>query len=105
MKKDKFPFKLNMPYEELEFDLEPIKDRVKGYDSYLYIEQIAVFGIFPKKIELVFYWEQLKIIIIEFEQVDLSKVAKLTKLKFIKINNLYVKATFKIYKDFINICG
>lgn len=105
MKKDKFPFKLNMSYEELEFDLELIKDRINGYDSYLYIKQIAVFGIFPKRIELVFYWEQLKIIIIEFEQIDLSKVEKLTKFKFIKINNLYVKATFKIYKDVINSYG
>jgi len=98
MKNIKLPFKLNMPYEELEFDLEVMKDRIVGYDSYLYIKPISVFGIVPKKVELIFYWERLKIIILEFEPVDLSKVAKLTKLNFTKVNNSYVKSTSRMQK-------
>ncbi|SFN09732.1 hypothetical protein SAMN05421741_101111 [Paenimyroides ummariense] len=92
-----------MPYEELEFDLEPIQDRIKGYDSYLYIAPITIFGIIPKKVELIFYWEQLKIIILEFEPVDLPKVKKLSKLNFTKINNSYVKTTYKMQNKLISI--
>lgn len=59
-----------MSYEELEFDLEPIKGRIQGYDSYLYIKSITIFGTVPKKVELIFYWDCLKIIILEFERKD-----------------------------------
>lgn len=104
---NKLPFKLNMPYEELEFDLEPIQDRIQGYDSYLYIGQISIFDTVPKKVELIFYWERLKIIILEFEPVDLPKVKKLSKLNFKKVNNFYIKATFKttiqVKKDLLRI--
>lgn len=101
----KLPFKLNMPYEELEFDLEVIKDRFVGYDSYKYIKEVVIFNIPVKNVELIFYWEVLKIIILEFEPKDLPKLKNLSNLNFTKVNNLYVKSTFKICKGVIYLCG
>lgn len=101
---NKLSFKLNMSYEKLEFDLEVIKDRFVGYDSYKYMKEVVIFNIPVKNVELIFHWERLKIIILEFELVDLLKVKKLSKLNFTKINNSYIKTTFKLRGKLINIC-
>jgi len=92
MNSDILPFQLGMQYENWEFDLEPIDSRIKGYDSYIYIKEITVLGIKPRKIELVFYWEILVTIILDFNDSDLLKVEKLSKQKFVRINNCYIKS-------------
>ena len=37
MNKIYIPFKLGMYYEEIEFEVEVLNDRIIGYDSYLYV--------------------------------------------------------------------
>lgn len=49
MKTDALPFQLGMQYENWEFDLEPLKDRIDGYDSYIYLKEISILGVNPKK--------------------------------------------------------
>lgn len=36
------PFQLGMEYENWEFDLEPTNDRIRGYDSYIYIKDFQL---------------------------------------------------------------
>lgn len=96
MKQNKLPFKLNMPYEELEFDLEVINNRFVGYDSYKYLKEVVIFNIPVKNVELIFYWEILKIIILEFENSDMEKVFKLQIQGYSKLNNYYIRTNDNI---------
>lgn len=59
------PFRLGMDYEELEFELEVLPDRIKGYDSYLYIGEFNSFLNYnTERIELLFRIDVLEGIII-----------------------------------------
>lgn len=75
MKTDILPFPIGMEYEDLEFDLEVLPDRIKGYDSYIYVgKDLKNFLNNPTdKIELIFCWEILVAIIIslEYSETDL----------------------------------
>jgi len=44
MRKDNIPFKIGMQYENWEFNLDILPDRIKGLDSYLNILSIIVFN-------------------------------------------------------------
>jgi len=96
MKTDILPFHLGMQYENWEFDLELIKNRIKGYDSYIYIKEITVFGIKPRKIELIFYWELLVTIILDFNASDLPGVQKLSMIGYRQVNHYFYKSDIKI---------
>ena len=76
MKTDILPFPIGMEYEDLEFNLEVLPDRIKGYDSYIYVEkEVKNFLNNPTdKIELIFHWEILVAIIIsvEYNETDLN---------------------------------
>lgn len=88
------PFHLGMEYENWEFDLEPINDRIKGYLSYLYTKDISIFDVKPRNIELIFHWEILSAIILEFEKSDLPKVEKLSLMGYSRVNDyLYLSYT------------
>ena len=64
MKKDKLPFKIGKHYENWEFDLEPIeKERIIGFDSYIYIRELLFLGVIPRYVELIFSWDILKVVI------------------------------------------
>ena len=80
MKTNILPFQLGMEYENWEFDLEPINDRIKGYDSYSYIKDNSIPGVKLKNVELIFYWEILVAIILEFEESDVPVVEKLSMI-------------------------
>lgn len=69
MKTDILPFPIGMEYEDLEFDLEVLPDKIKGYDSYIYVgKDLKNFLNYPTdKIELIFHWEILVAIIISVE--------------------------------------
>lgn len=75
MKTDILPFPIGMEYEDLEFDLEVLPERIKGYDSYIYVgKDLKNFLNNPTdKIELIFHWEILVAIIIslEYNEADL----------------------------------
>ena len=64
MKKDKLPFKIGKHYENWEFDLEPIeKERIIGFDSYIYIRELLFLGVIPRYVELIFSWDILKVVL------------------------------------------
>jgi len=90
------PFKLGMEYENWEFDLEPVNDRINGYDSYTYIRKIEISGIKPKCIELVFHWDILVAIILQIKENDLSKAEKLIDFKFKQVEYYYYLSDNKI---------
>ncbi|WLD24718.1 hypothetical protein NU10_04855 [Flavobacterium dauae] len=90
METDILPFRLGMQYENWEFDLEPINSRIKGYDSYIYIKEITVFDIKPRKIELIFYWELLVTIILDFNDSDLPGIQKLSMIGYKQVNLIFI---------------
>lgn len=80
MKKTFFPFELGMQYENWEFDLEPINNRIIGYDSYVYRGDLSTLGTKPKNVELIFYWDILVAVILEFEELEVPVVEKSYKI-------------------------
>lgn len=68
MKNIDLPFRIGDHYENLEFDLEPLEtERIKGFDSYLYIREIVFLGAIPRYVELIFSWDILQIVMMTFE--------------------------------------
>lgn len=94
--KTNIPFQLGMEYENWEFDLEPMQDRIKGYDSYIYIKKLSIFNIEPLNIELVFHWDILVAVILEFKETDIMKLDKLLLSDYIQVNNYFYKSETKI---------
>ena|SRR5690606_308755 len=96
MKTDILPFPIGMEYEDLEFDLEILPDRIKGYDSYIYVgKEVKNFLNYPtEKIELIFHWEILVAIIIsvEYNEADLH----LDLLKYLTLVEQKENHTFYI---------
>lgn len=85
MKKPSIPFKLGMGYENWEFDLEILPDRLEGYDSYRYIgNNFNNFLNYPtEETELIFSFEILVAVIIKFKGVlsfDVSEQFKSTRI-------------------------
>lgn len=65
MKQINLPFSLGMDYEELEFDLEILPDRLQGYDSYIYLGKFYSFLSYNiGRTELIFRMDILEAIII-----------------------------------------
>ncbi len=96
MKTNILPFQLGMEYENWEFDLEPTNDRIRGYDSCIYIKNLSTPGIKPRKIELIFYWEILVAVILDFEESDLPRVEKLSLIGYIKVKYYFYLSDSKI---------
>lgn len=69
MEKPNIPFKIGMEYENWEFDLEILQDRLEGYDSYRYIgDEFNNFLNYPtEETELIFSFEILVAVIIKFK--------------------------------------
>lgn len=69
MKYPNIPFRIGMEYENWEFDLEILPDRLEGYDSYRYIgNELNNFLNYPiEETELIFSFEILVAIIIKFK--------------------------------------
>lgn len=74
------PFKLGMQYENWEFDLERIEDRLVGYECYLYARKFEYGEVLLERIELIFNADILcGIIITSQENLNLSGYSKLDK--------------------------
>lgn len=59
---------LGMDYEELEFDLEILPDRIQGYDSYIYLGKFNNFlNYTTNKIELLFRLDVLEGMVISYD--------------------------------------
>lgn len=86
-----------MDYEELEFDLEILPDRIKGYDSYIYLGEFNNFlDNTTNRIELLFRMDILEAVIISlplkgFEDViaKLESLLGTPKVLFMQNNVLY----------------
>ena len=58
MKNNKLPFQIGKHYENWEFDLEPIeKERILGFDSYIYFRELLFLSVIPRYVELIFSWD------------------------------------------------
>lgn len=68
MKQLKIPFRLGVNYENLEFDLEVLPDRIQGCDSYIYIgKKLNKFLNYnTDKTELIFSLDVLEVVILTF---------------------------------------
>lgn len=91
---EEIPFKIGMQYENWEFELDILPDRIKGKDSYLYIGNkiTELYGFKVAKIELLFnldILEEVRITILCTYK-ELEKQLKLTPFK-IEIKPYYNK--------------
>lgn len=85
MKQLNIPFKLGMQYDNWEFDLEITKDRVQGFDSYIYVgKMFNKFLNYSKyKTELIFNLDVLEAVLISFESLnsDFNELFEIVNLK------------------------
>ncbi len=85
MKQLNIPFKLGMQYDNWEFDLEVAKDRVQGFDSYIYMgKKFNKFLNNSKyKTELIFNLDVLEAVLISFESSnsDFNELSEIVNLK------------------------
>ena len=95
MKNNKLPFQIGNHYENWEFDLEPTeKERILGFDSYIYFRELLFLGVIPRYVELIFSWDILKVVIftVDFktkQEIYLFKDS--LDFEFIKSNQFYIK--------------
>ena len=95
MKNDKLPFQIGNHYENWEFDLEPTeKERIFGFDSYIYFRELLFLGVIPRYVELIFSWDILKVVLftVDFKtKQDLELFKDSLSLEFRKSNQFYIK--------------
>ena len=95
MKNDKLPFQIGSHYENWEFDLESIeKERILGFDSYIYFRELLFLGVIPRYVELIFSWDILKVVLftVDFKtKQDLELFKDSLSLEFRKSNQFYIK--------------
>ena len=95
MKNDKLPFQIGNHYENWEFDLEPTeKERILGFDSYIYFRELLFLGVIPRYVELIFSWDILKVVLftVDFKaKQDLELFKDSLDLEFRKSNQFYIK--------------
>lgn len=90
MKPIELPFEIGREYENWEFDLEVLDvERMKGYDSYIYIREIVFLGAIPRYVELIFLIDILQIAILKYElqKSDLRKIIKILDEKLMLKDN------------------
>lgn len=82
MKELNIPFRLNMQFENWEFDLDFLPSRIKGYESYKYRKKIntTYFGDAIKKFELLFNADILTAVIINLNMSSLPIFLSLKEL-------------------------
>ena len=95
MKNNKLPFQIGNHYENWEFDLEPTeKERILGFDSYIYFRELLFLGVIPRYVELIFSWDILKVVLftVDFKtKQDLELFKDSLSLEFRKSNQFYIK--------------
>ncbi|NDI98344.1 hypothetical protein GWA97_04580 [Flavobacterium sp. LaA7.5] len=105
------PFRLGMDYEELEFDLEILPDRVKGYDSYIYLGKFNNFlNYTTDKIELLFRMDVLEGVVISYDNLPfIASEEVIVKLENVLgnpqiVNEQYYKLHKFNYSENYQIC-
>lgn len=96
------PFKLGMQYDNWEFDLEIVNDRVVGCDSYIYIgkkfNKFLNYSI--DKTELIFNFDILEAVLITIKNSssDFSELSEILNLKLNCFSENFKNNEIKIYK-------
>lgn len=81
MKKDQLPFKIGQHYENWEFDLEVcINDKIKEFDSYIYLKSFKFLNIIPLQTELIFFFDILELVIMTIKTKDDREMENLIDL-------------------------
>lgn len=81
MRKDQLPFRIGEHYENWEFDLEVcINDKIKGFDSYIYLKNFKFLDVIPIQTELLFFFDILELVIITINVKDFREMGKLIEL-------------------------
>ena len=81
MKQLNIPFKLGMQYDNWEFDLEVTKDRVQGFDSYIYTGKKfnKFLNYSTDKTELLFRLDVLESVMLRFDYRNIKFYYELLK--------------------------
>ncbi len=81
MKQLNLPFKLGMQYDNWEFDLEVTKDRVQGFDSYIYTGKKfnKFLNYSTDKTELLFRLDVLESVMLRFDDRNIKFYYELLK--------------------------
>ena len=81
MRKNQLPFKIGEDYENWEFDLEVCSyDKIKGFDSYIYLKNFNFLEIIPLQTELLFFFDILELVILTITTKDYRDMEKLIDL-------------------------
>lgn len=95
MKNNKLTFQIGKHYENWEFELEPTeKERILGFDSYIYFRELLFLGVIPRYVELIFSWDILKVVLftVDFKtKQELELFKDSLSLEFRKSNQFYIK--------------
>ena len=75
------PFQIGEQYENWEFDLDYLnEEKIKGFDSYLYLWQRAFLYLVSSRIELIFALDILEVVIIRFEFYSLEEIEQFKQI-------------------------
>ncbi|AZI38822.1 hypothetical protein [Epilithonimonas vandammei] len=109
MKNQNLPFQIGEHYENWEFDLEVLDvERIKGYDNYLYLKEVNLYGFTSNYTELIFLFDILEQVILKLnfetqEQLNhFINNLSITKIKW-KILELNLTITYGNMGDMIII--
>lgn len=95
---NELPFKIGMQYENWEFDLEIApKDRIEGYDGFIFLGEIAILNIKPLQIELIFGLDILAAVILSFKESDIPKLEILKEHGYTQMNQYFYISNPLIY--------
>lgn len=106
MKQLNIPFKLGMQYDNWEFDLEVVQERLQGCDSYIYIgKKFNKFLNYNKfKTELIFSLDTLEAVLITFKKsnTDYNELSETINLKLNCFLETFENNKFKICRFVTN---
>ena len=94
MNKIYIPYKIGMYYEEVEFEVEVLNDRIIGYDSYLYVGN----NFKDIEIEFIFYWDILVCVLIK----STKEIERYNIDDYLLIKNYYIKSDVNIQNLVVN---
>lgn len=88
MKQNNLPFKLGEHYERWEFELEILDfDKIKGHESYIYLKNVFFLNLIPLKVELIFSFDILELIIMEINPTNHKEIEDLLNLLSVNFGN------------------
>ena len=96
MKLNHQPFKIGMEIENFEFDIVVLNLDCNGYEKYKYLKEISVDSRKPKKVELYFLWDVLKIVVFHFSTNNIKNIELPNTENYIKIQDKIILKDYTI---------